>query len=135
MVNKKFTLLTIKEKTQILKKLEEGYSENACSKIFNVHRSTINRTKKNAAAIKKFVFNSESGPAKRKTLKRSELPKMEQALYKWFAKQRAKTLPITSDMLKQKAKLLHSKIKENSSLFHASNGWVTNFKKRFGIRR
>lgn len=135
MAKKKFTLLTIKDKADILKKLSAGFSINSLAKSFSVHRSTITRVKRNEHTIKKFVAHSESGPGKRKTLKSSEFPKMERALFKWFATQRANNLPITSDMLKEKAKLFHAKIQEKSGGFHASNGWVANFKKRHGIRR
>lgn len=114
MAGKKFTLLTIKQKAEILRKQSEGFSIDALAKSFHVHRSTINRIKNKKNTIRKFLAHAESGPGKRKTFKPAELPKMERALMKWFANQRAKNLPITYDMLKQKAKFLHSKIQKKS---------------------
>lgn len=74
------------------------------------------------------------GPGNRKTLKSSELPKMESALYKWFLSQREKNYPINGLILKERAKQLHQQIKEANSDFFASDGWLEKFKKRYGIR-
>lgn len=83
--------------------------------------------------ILKRVNSTFTGPGKMKTLRHSECPRMEQALYKWFLKMREKNLPVTGLMIQEKAKLLHSKYKESPS-FNASSGWLQKYKKRFGIR-
>lgn len=59
---------------------------------------------------------------------------MEKCLYKWFIRMRNKNWPVSGLMLKEKAKDLHSKIKENEGGFLASDGWLSGFKKRYGIR-
>ena len=59
---------------------------------------------------------------------------MEKALYKWILKQRNQNVPISVDIVKSKARKLHKKIREKEGSFHASNGWVSNFKKRYGLR-
>lgn len=82
----------------------------------------------------KCVNNTFSGPGKRKTLRASELPKMEKCLYRWFIKQRERNYPINALALKEKAKEIHLKLKEKDSAFNASDGWLQGFKKRFGIR-
>lgn len=80
------------------------------------------------------VKNTLSGPGKRKTLRASELPKMEKRLYQWFVKQREKHYPVNALALKQKAKEIHLKIKEKECSFNASDGWLQGFKKRYGVR-
>lgn len=82
--------------------------------------------------ILKMIDSTFSGPGKRKTLKLSVYQKMEKALYKWFLKQRERHTIITGEILKEKAKVLHAKFYTGS--FHASNGWLQKFKKRYGIR-
>ncbi|XP_053960009.1 jerky protein homolog-like [Anastrepha ludens] len=80
------------------------------------------------------VNNTLSGQRKRKTLRASELPKMEKRLYQWFVKQREKHYPVNALALKQKAKEIHLKIKEKECYFNASDGWLQGFKKRYGVR-
>lgn len=82
----------------------------------------------------KYATSMEAGPGKRQTLKCCEYPKMEKALYKWFLKQRHQNVPISVDIVKSKARELHEKIQEKEGSFCTSNGWVSNFKKRYGLR-
>lgn len=61
------------------------------------------------------------------------MPKMEAALYRWFLKLRDRHVPVSGIMMKTKAKKLHAIFKETNS-FNASDGWINNFKARFGVR-
>lgn len=117
MDRKKLKCLTLKEKADCLKEIRSGVSVTALANKYNVAKSTICGIKKKEQQILKCVNNTFSGPGKRQTLKTSELPKMEKALYSWFLSQRNKNYPINGLILKQKAKELHSKLKENNSNF------------------
>lgn len=130
----KCSKLSIKQKSEILNKLEKSVSVKALCQEYNVHKSTITRIKQNKSKLIKFVSNAESGPGKRAVIRACEYPRMEKALYKWFLKQRERNLPVSAEILKSKAKQLHTKIQEKPGNFHASNGWCSNFKKRHGIR-
>lgn len=127
--------LSIQDKSEILIKLSTGSSAKVLSQQYGVYKSTIYRIKKNESAVKKFVSKCESGPGKRMTIKTAEYPRMEKALYSWFLKMRSKHVPVSTDLIREKAKSIHNKIKEGSGLFNASKGWVQKFKKRHGIRR
>ncbi|XP_037827591.1 jerky protein homolog-like isoform X2 [Lucilia sericata] len=59
---------------------------------------------------------------------------MEKTLYRWFLRMRDRNWPVSGLMLKEKAKELHSQLKENESGFNASDGWLQRFKKRYGVR-
>lgn len=131
---KKPVCLTLKEKAEILDFLQKGSSVTCLAKKYNVAKSTICGIKKKEKIILKSVNNTFSGPGKRKTLRTSELPKMEKALYRWFIRMRDKNWPVSALMLKEKAKTLHSKLKEHDGGFHASDGWLQGFKKRYGVR-
>lgn len=126
--------LSVKEKSEILTELSQGVCLKVISKKYGINKSTVCRIKKNESNIKKFLAQTESGPGKRKNLKTSEFPKMEKALYDWFMKKRADNVPVSSEVLVKKAKMLHNSIKEHSGEFRGSSGWITNFKKRHGIR-
>lgn len=134
MHTKKHKFLTLKEKYEILEHLQKGASVTNLAKRYGVTKSTVSGIKKNKNSISKCVNNTFIGPGKRKTMRPSEYPKMEKSLYKWFMRMRDKKFPISGLMLKEKAKELHYNIKENNSDFNASDGWLQNFKKRFGVR-
>lgn len=134
MERKKLICLSLKDKAEVLKELKHGASVTNLAKKYKVAKSTICGIKKKEERILKCVNNTFSGPGKRRTLKTSELPRMEDALYKWFLSQRRKNYPINGLILKEKALKLHKKLKENNSTFSASSGWLQKFRKRYGIR-
>lgn len=133
-VIKKITRLTIKQKSEILHKISKGESVISLCKAYKVNKSTVCRIKKQKLAVDKFVANSENGPGTRCTLKAAEYPRMEKALYKWFLRQRKLNVPISGLIIREMARCLHTKIKEKPGEFNASEGWLKNFKKRYGIR-
>lgn len=134
MASKKPKFLTLKEKADLIEKLDRGISVTTLAKQYQVAKSTICAIRNKKEKIVKCVNNTFSGPGKRKTMKCSELPIMEKKLYNWFLRQREKNFQVSGDMLKQKAKFLHAKINENQGQFHASDGWLQRFKTRFGVR-
>ncbi|XP_054746159.1 jerky protein homolog-like [Anastrepha obliqua] len=96
--------------------------------------STICDIKRNAENIKRFAENSDAKLLKqRKTLKSGENEEFEIKLYAWFEEKRSRHQTISAEILRQKAKSLHQKRYPNQS-FHASDGWLQNFKKRFSVR-
>lgn len=131
---KKSKFLSLKDKCAIIEQFRSGSSVTSLATKYSVAKSTICAINKKSEKILKCVNNTFSGPSKRKTLRSSELPKMEKALYRWFLEQREKNYPINGLMMKAKAKSLHSQIKENPSGFNASDGWLQRFKTRYGVR-
>lgn len=127
---KKPRVLSLKDKADIVEFLRKGSSVTALGKKYDVAKSTICSINKKKTAITKCVNNTFCGPGKRKTLHTSELPIMEQNLYKWFIHMRNKNLPVSELILKAKAVEIHSKINENGRDFNASDGWLQKFKKR-----
>ena len=101
---------------------------------YNVAKSTIFAIRNKIKEINKAVSSTFSGPGERKTLRQSELPRMEIRLYKWLLSQRIKNVPLSGLIIKEKAKYFHNLMNETSSQFHASEGWSRKFKKRYGIR-
>ena len=57
--------------------------------------------------------------------------KMEKATFLWFTSMRAKNVCITQDILAKKAKEFGDQLGVTD--FAYSNGWVTRFKRRYGI--
>lgn len=69
----------------------------------------------------------------RKVMKKAENPELEEALYTWFLQQRNNHIPISSEILKAKAKFFYVKMTGKDD-FSASSGWLDKFKLRHGIR-
>lgn len=90
---------------------------------------TILRKKKKQKIVE-HTKKLKSGPGKRKTLRVSDCPMMENALYTWFMQERSKHSPIPGKILK--AKPFEFYLKKDD--FRASVEWLDKFKKLFGIR-
>lgn len=81
----------------------------------------------------RFVSKCDSGPGSRKTLRKAEYPEMETRLYAWFCTQRSRHIPISYEILSAKAKQFYTETFGNDN-FTASRGWISNFRKRHGLR-
>lgn len=66
-------------------------------------------------------------------IRKAENPEVEAALYNWFLQQRLAHVPVSSDLLRTKAKHFYERITQKDD-FLASSGWLDKFKKRHGIR-
>lgn len=121
------------EKMEILKRLDDGEPPSTLAKEYDVGRTTVHDIKKKRIKIMEHIIKMSRVPGKRKTMKAGDCPEMETALNKWFIAERAKGTTITKYLLKTKAIALYKTI-TNREDFAASDGWIYNFKKRFGIR-
>lgn len=126
--------LTLSEKSNLLEEYQKGLSVTKLAEKYQIAKSTVCAIINKKRNILKSVSTTFCGHGKRLTMKKAELPLMEKKLYQWFLKQRRKNLPVTGDIIKAKAKNLHEILKENNLGFQASDGWLTRFKKRYGIR-
>ena len=64
---------------------------------------------------------------------------VSEALYLWFIQNREKGIPISGPVLREKALLFYNKLKQNDvppeEKFTASDGWLSRWKRRYGIRK
>lgn len=90
MSKRKRTCLKLSEKITILKSLETGETVTSAALKYNVGKSTICDLKRNSAKIFEYVAISDTGPARRKTLKLSAYPNVEKAVYNWFLQERSR---------------------------------------------
>ncbi|XP_049302053.1 jerky protein homolog-like [Bactrocera dorsalis] len=124
--------LNLHQKAEILRKLDEGIHGNRLALDYNVSKAAISKIKKKRHEILEAVANTHE-VATKKTLHKSEYPVLEARLYKWFLSQRQRNCAMSGPILKARAKLEFAKL-HTGKQFHASDGWLANFKKRFGIR-
>lgn len=134
MSKRKHTTLSLQDKCDIIKKLESGITVRELAKTYDVGKSTIGDIKKKKDAIISHVSSTESGPGQRKTLKSCQNPDVESAVFTWFLQQRAQHIPLSGEIICEKAKWFYSQITGRHD-FQASSGWLEKFKKRHGIRQ
>ncbi|XP_049313511.1 jerky protein homolog-like [Bactrocera dorsalis] len=124
--------LNLHQKAEILRKLDEGIHGDRLALDYNVSKAAFSKIKKKRHEILEAVANTHE-VATKKTLHKSEYPVLEARLYKWFLSQRQRNCAMSGPILKARAKLEFAKL-HTGKQFHASDGWLANFKKRFGIR-
>lgn len=127
---RKHTTLTLLTKMEIINRIENGERLEELSIEYGVGRTTIYGIKNNREKIRAFMQRNSAGG--RQTLKFGEYPQVEQALYSWYLEVRGQT-SLSGDILRQKARSLYQEIMKRDD-FKASNGWLDNFKRRYGIR-
>ena len=96
---------TLKEKIEILGKLDCGVKAVDICKRFNISQSTLSTWKKQRAKINEMV---DAGKVlNQKHNRESFLPQVERALHLWFCEMRSKphAAPINQSLLVQKATL------------------------------
>lgn len=132
---KKRICLTLQDKSKIITELQQGAQMSGLAEKYGVSLMTIYSIRKHAAEIISAVGSSYVGPSDQKKVMRSgEFAQMEERLYQWFCEQRQRDAPVSGELLKAQALLYFEQYKCTDSVFYASEGWLQNFKNRFGIR-
>ena len=125
--------LSVKDKLKVIVDVENGVNVNEICKTYRIHKSTITKIKQNKQNIERFISESNVNPNKFKRLRHAKYVELEKALYVWFLKQRTNKVIVTNESIKMKAKEIYRNMGLEGN-FLISDGWITNFKKRFGIR-
>lgn len=127
---RKHKTLSMSEKVEILKRIDSGESANKLAVEYGIGRATINGLKRKKESI---ISCHENSPVERKTLRRGAYPLVDATVYSWYLQQKVQNIQISSQLLQRKAKFFYSKLCPEEGEFKASEGWLHNFRKRFGI--
>lgn len=130
--------VSMEQKLDALKRLENGESVNKIALELNVGRSTVLGWKKKKSDIESWCVKRicTESIKERKTMKCSEYEKVSEALYQWFRVQRDMGTPISGPILQEKAIKFYDELKdEGESGFTASNGWLDRWKQRYGVKQ
>ncbi|GFU90643.1 uncharacterized protein TNCV_2092401 [Trichonephila clavipes] len=122
---KKYKCLTISEKQKVTESVEEGERKVDVAKAFEIALNSLSTLLKN----KEKIFSASSSKSEKRVSK-GNFPRLEQCLVSWMRQCRGQNIPMGGSLLKEKAKAF---AKELGIQFSASEGWLTNFKKRNGI--
>lgn len=127
--------LTILQKVDMLKKLDEGTPPRCLANDFGISCRTVYDIRKNKEKILNFYTSSDTdkGIANRKSVRPAKNADLDAILFEWFKQRRSENIPITGPLLREKAKELHKELKLTESCDY-SQGWLTKFKNRHGIR-
>ncbi|XP_067135810.1 jerky protein homolog-like [Centruroides vittatus] len=134
-MKRKRVVLTIETKLKIVKRLQKGESVSKLSKEYNIGNQTVRDILNNKNKLMNFVFSCDSldATSKRKTIKKSTYHELDMAMFEWFQQQQAEGIPISGPVLIEKAQWFHKEL-GLAGPFQASQGWLTRFKTRHGIR-
>uniref|UniRef100_A0A2I3GC45 JRK like n=1 Tax=Nomascus leucogenys TaxID=61853 RepID=A0A2I3GC45_NOMLE len=101
---RKRVVLTIKDKLDIIKKLEDGGSSKQLAVIYGIGETTVRDIRKNKEKIITYASSSDSTSllAKRKSMKPSMYEELDRAMLEWFNQQRAKGIPYRTNLFVQK---------------------------------
>ncbi|XP_004703486.1 tigger transposable element-derived protein 2 [Echinops telfairi] len=131
---RKRVVLTIKDKLDIIKKLEEGTSFKKLSVVYGIGESTVRDIKKNKDRIINYANSSDptSGVSKRKSMKSSTYEELDRVMIEWFNQQKTDGIPVSGTICAKQAKFFFDALGMEGD-FNASSGWLTRFKQRHGI--
>lgn len=132
--SRKNNFLSLKDKAEILQRLDEGELASNLAREYGISKSTISRFKKRKETIQEAVTIIFPNNTDRRTMRGTFYKKTEAALYQWYLEQQQRHIEVTSTMLRDMAQIYYNQFEESNYSFCASVGWLTKFKRRYGIQ-
>lgn len=132
-------VISLETKILILDRLHQGEKNAAIAKNLKINEASVRTIKKNESAIRKSVADGSLTSIKYSNrLRPSIMEKMEKALNIWVEDNCQKRIPLSKQIIKEKALKIYENLKKSgepsvSANFTASNGWFEHFKKRSAI--
>jgi hypothetical protein len=126
---RKRVVVSMQQKYDAIKRLDSGESVKKIANEYRVGSTTVKDCKKWCSVL--------AAPSPTRKMKSSEHQKIDNALYLWFTQQRERGIPLSEPILQAKAISLGEElpVREAPETFTASDGWLTRWKKRHGIRQ
>ncbi|XP_007520800.1 jerky protein homolog-like [Erinaceus europaeus] len=131
---RKRVVLTIKDKLDIIKKLEDGGSSKQLAVVYGIGETTVRDIRKNKEKLITYASSSDSSSllAKRKSMKPSMYEELDRAMLEWFNQQRARGRPVSGPLCARRAEFFFYALGMDGD-FNPSAGWLTRFKQRHSI--
>ena len=124
-VKRKLAVKTLAEKCQTMKDLENGISNKNVAEKYGVPKNNVSTWFKN----KEKLFTAlEKSSNKRKKVRESNYPDIDNVGFKWFLSQRGKSIPTDGTFIKEKAMKYAKEL--GATGFKASDGWLGRWGKR-----
>ncbi|KRY21176.1 Tigger transposable element-derived protein 4 [Trichinella patagoniensis] len=98
---------------------------------YGIALSTVNNVRKNEAQILSQLDGSSS-KSRRRRMRKTVNAEVNELMFQFFVRCRAKLIPITGQLLQTKAIDIARRMGIND--FHASNGWLESFTRRHNMK-
>ena len=122
-VKRKLAVKTLRD--QALRDLKNGISNKNVAEKYGVPKNTVCTWLEN----KEKLFTAlEKSSNKRKKVRESNYPDIENAFFKWFLSQRGKSIPIDGTVIEEKGMKYAKELGAND--FKVSDGWLEPWKKK-----
>lgn len=125
-------VLTLKERIDILRRVEGGRSCRSVAAEFEVGKTQIQKiVQQKEDLLKQWA---EGGNSLRKYTKRRRSPyeDLDIVVWEWFVRARSKNIPVSGRLLQERAKQYSLELGYES--FSASNGWLQRWQTRHNVR-
>ena len=141
---KKKRLLNMKEKGEVLDKLDAGMGPVAVGNLFNISESTVRGIRAKREEIKRFLKDARGSSVIQVAHITHPTSKLmvttEHYLKKYIVDKNDRNVCISSGKVRQKAREIYAAVArklniDNPPPFSASNGWFSRFKKRHSFKR
>ena len=123
-------VLTLEQRLEVVKHLENGKSSREIVQIMGVGRTQIQTINKRKAEIREDYENNISSDRKRKRHKTGN-EEINELCWTWFQDAVQRRINVTGPLLKEMALKFSADLKIDN--FKASNGWLDCFIKRHNI--
>ncbi|KFD62016.1 hypothetical protein M514_11293 [Trichuris suis] len=134
-LKRKHCTLSIKDKLELLKKLDSGVSVRSLCGMYNIGSSTVYDLKRQKGKLVQFVADSGLGKEMggRKTLKGGNSTDLDKVLITWLKVRVREGVQISGNMVKEQARIFHKELGLPYQCDY-STGWLRRFMERHGLR-
>jgi len=129
MASSKRKALSLSERMDVIKRLEEDESQASVAKNYGVHPSAISRILKQKDQI---IDAWQNDNLERKRNRTGKVEDVEEALLRWFSQARSRQLPVSGPLLMEKVNMLAEGL--GLTEFRATVGWLECWKERNNIK-
>ena len=137
-VKRKHKTLSIKDKLDIIDKLEKGYSGTSLASEYGVGKATISDFKRQKEQLREYArkhlphdLNLKSRAVIAKTMKTSKYKALDEAVFKWHGQMAASGVNARGVEILGAAKELAEELGIQD--FNASEGWLWRFRRRHAL--
>lgn len=125
---------TLEQRIRIIEEVEKNPFEKRIhiARRLNLKPSTLNSIISKKDDIRKQAEKFGTSAKKRKIGREAKFEDLESLLFEWYCQARASQIPIDGPILREKA--LEIAALKGIENFTASNGWISRFKERYGLK-
>lgn len=131
---RKRIVVPIEEKLKAIRRIQAGETIKIVARDYGVGEVTVGDWNRNSTKIEEWCIKQASSSSRRKSMKKGDYEKVNEALFTWFTQQRSKGVPLSGPILQQKAIMISKQFPETDR-FTGSSGWLDRWKKRYGVRQ